>query len=453
MSTFNADVATAHRLGLTFSHRIARYGSLVARRPTQDPMPPQGSIAGLGILAGAVEGFFAWGVGEIPRQAVQDAYCQEKDGEGSIDRCRPCIGHPKSNGHPTLKFDRVVNIPMELSYKFPGNPTKRHWQMLEQFLKQHNQSNTIFQMPVEVCASSPTYTGFDQHSRAWFYHKYWDAHAVYVHGDPRATRKIPVSRRMYRDSWKRTLHLPGVPRRPKLRRLHQHELTIAVHARRGDFFKDKRPMVSAKSFASIIREVVAVVKKKGGIFATMPVKVNIYSEGMPVAGSWTVGHNIEHLSKTFLDSDGTELKVCAVKKMIRHGVSDNLGNLFDTGLKVQFHISEDTIRSLHEMVASDIFIGSLSSMSHHLVGSLARGAMQIFPNRYVKTSDWYGHVQFNSDTGKILDKDKSLVPAYWDAFEKANRDSAKRAWQQTGLSHRKLRRNGNNSFTVSLGFD
>lgn len=84
MATLNAEVMTALRLGLTYTHRVARYGSLVSLdfKRNIGLGREKGSVAGLSPAGGRIEGFFGWGVGEIPREAVQEVACKVRDGVG-----------------------------------------------------------------------------------------------------------------------------------------------------------------------------------------------------------------------------------------------------------------------------------------------------------------------------------------------------------------------------------
>lgn len=441
MATLNAEVVTALRLGLTYTHRVARYGSLVSLDFKHDIGSGlyRGSVAGLSPKGGRVEGFFGWGVGEIPREAVQEVACRVRDGVGGMDECKICtqddLEHLKKGRRgqrepqPRLRVDRIVELPMEFSYKFPDQRSRTFNESLERFLKQHNQPYTVFHMPHGVCRSSPTYTRFGADSRSFFFHKYWDAHAHYPNKFQIAhqMRMKSLSGNSYRESWGRRLRIPGVPPRGLLRRLKDEELTIAVHARRGDFFKEKRPMVAMRTFARVVRRVVAEVLRNNNTFAQMRVRVNVYSEGMP-RGGWSVGHDVKRQVPMFHDADGSVLQRCVVRRMLEDE-KDGLGNVFANGLRVELRVSEDTVRSLHEMVASDVFVGSMSGMSHHLVGSLSRAGIQLFPKRVVKKSDWFGHVQFDGDTGEIPAEEMRTMRTYWKIYEDANSASAAHAQQ------------------------
>lgn len=443
MCTVNADVSTALRLGVTYTHRVAKYGSLVGRHLVDelrgaadgggsvDILSAGEKVAGLSEEVGRVEGFFGWGVAEVPREAVQEVACKVTgDLKGDLGRCKSCLGG-KGKGTPgTLTVDRVVEVPMELSYKWPRTPTARANRTLERFLRENSGDNVVFHMPMAMCDKSPAYSRFDRRSRSWFYGKYWDAHGGYGSRDGGARMRIGGLVRLYRESWGGTLRIPGVPRRGTLDRLREYELTIAVHARRGDFFKVGRPMVATKQFVRVIRRVMKEVVDRNDSWSEMPVAVNVYSEGRPLKGLGEgVGHDVNRLTRDYHDADGRVMNQSEVARMLRKGDGDGLGNVFRNGLRVELRVSQDTLLCLHEMVASDIFVGSMSGMSLHLVGSLSRGAMQLLPERIEQPDEWYGHVKFGKD-GRVAGRDLRLVKEYWTAYAAANEDSARRALEQ-----------------------
>lgn len=443
MATTNADLTTAMRLGITYTHRVAKYGSLVDNRfsrqvlssnRSQDAFLPR--IAGLSRESGRIEGFFGWGVGEIPREAIQDAACGYGELASSIHVCKLCTEEKrkqvklerKPDTIRRLRVDHIVEIPMSMSYKAPYRPTKESNRTLHDFLNEHNKPYTVFHMPHKVCAKSPTYSKFLPEARAFFYHKYWAAHGMYSEHDSRHRSRAISSFHRYRDSWASTLRIPGVPPRGILPRLHEHELTIAIHARRGDFFKVGRPMVPVATFSRVLRQVMAEIQEHNKTFARMPIAVHIYSEGNPKKGyKGDVGHDIKRLNSDFHDADGKVLDVVAVTEIFNDKKQDDLGIVFRNRLRVVLHVSQDTVESLHEMIAADLFLGSMSGMSLHLVGSLNRGAMQLLPTRIEHTDEWRGHVKFDPRTGHIGKKELKGMRRYWREYSDANEKSAKRA--------------------------
>lgn len=219
--------------------------------------------------------------------------------------------------------------------------------------------------------------------------------------------------------------IAGMVGRGGLGRLRGDELTIAVHARRGDFFREGRPMISVRAFARVVRRVVDVVNGVDGVFARMGVMVNVYSEGGAVNGS--VGHDVGLHSKVFRDADGGVLSRGEVRRVFLDEEVDGLGKVFRNGLRVELRVSEDTVECLHEMIAADVFVGSKSGMSLHVVGSLSRGAMQILPVRSEEESEWRGVVLFDGRSGHVARAEVERMRRYWREFEIWNEDSARMA--------------------------
>lgn len=430
MCTANADIATALRLGLTYTHRVAKYGSLVSQQLADElrgESPGRGPIAGLSEEVGKVEAFFAWGVGEVPREAVQEVACPVSgDLRSDLGRCKLCLGGKGGAGAGGLVVERVVEIPMQLSYYWPRTPTSELNRSLERFLKQNAGPNVVFHMPRKLCDRSPAYSRFDRRSRTWFFHKYWDAHRRFgVEGRMRIGGTV----RLYREGWGKSLKIPGVPKRDRLQRLKEFEVTVAVHARRGDFFMVGRPMVRTRDFVKVVRRVMKVVVERNDTFSRMPVAVIVYSEGKPKEGlGEAVGHDVARLTRDYHDADGRVMNSSEVGFMLREN-GDGLGNVFPNGVRVELRVSQDTLLCLHEMVAADVFVGSMSGMSLHLVGSLSRGAMMVLPARVEEASEWYGHVKFEYG-GLIGEGELELMKAYWEVYAKANEASARRAFEQ-----------------------
>lgn len=430
MCTINADIATALRLGLTYTHRVAKYGSLVSKDLVQElrgESKDKGIVAGLSEKVGKVEAFFGWGVGEVPREAVQEVACPvDANMKSYLSVCKLCLGGKGKGGAGRLVVNRVVEIPMELSYYWPRTPTRKLNRTLERFLKENGGPNVVFHMPKEVCDRSPAYSRFDRRSRTWFFHKYWDAHGSFGRN---GRLRIEGSVRMYKESWEKSLRIPGVPKRAKLERLREYELTIAVHARRGDFFKVGRPMVRTQDFVKVVRRVMKTVKDRNDIFSRMSVAVIIYSEGRPKEGLGEgVGHDVKRLTREYQDADGRVMNSSEVGWLLRKD-RDGLGNVFPKGVRVELRVSQDTVLCLHEMVAADVFVGSMSGMSLQLVGSLSRGGMMLLPARVEEASEWYGHVKFGAG-GIIDERELELMEGYWGVYAEANEASAKRAFEQ-----------------------
>ena len=101
-------------------------------------------------------------------------------------------------------------------------------------------------------------------------------------------------------------------------------------------------------------------------------------------------------------------------------------------IKVELRVAADTLQSLHEMIAADVFIGSNSGLSTHVVGSISRGAMQLLP--YVdprKDMAWSTHLRFDGDVGTVWNETRLIE--LWASYERRHRWSAWRALLQAKL--------------------
>ncbi|KAI0560347.1 hypothetical protein FGB62_116g024 [Gracilaria domingensis] len=426
-AVMNAEIGVALRLGLSYSHRVSSHGSLTRKNPN------------------AVEEFFGWGHGQIPREFIRDSFCKSSLNM-SHGTCHVCEGLKRNETFSGLQFDNLVELPYNLTYGRmkcvrSGSPSLRGECKKQQdsFLKQNNKSHTIFQMPLVTCATNPADSYFDPKTRAFMFHSYWDRHGVLNHnssadrtGKSTIIQKynIPILRLAGR---RRPLEYP------------EHALNIAIHARRGDFFKEtRRNMVSTATFGRVVREFLAIVQEHGGIFARMPVIVHLYSEGAPKEKNRFQGHDISHMTHLYMDSDGAVRDAGWVTQTIRafgsaEVESHRSGNfsekggprkprrllLFPGGLKVKFHIAADTLQSMHEMISADVFIGSESGMSTHIVSTMARG-LYLLPTRLVSHESECCQVTFSPRSGLLANPEH--VKVFWGAFAGANEASATRAY-------------------------
>lgn len=435
-SVMNAEIGAALRLGLTYTHRISSYGSLTMGEPS------------------AVEHFFGWGHEQIPRSFIRESFCKSSF-DGFPHNCEVCEALMSNDSISFMHFQELVNLPRNLTYSRIACSTirdahKREACFLSQaaFLKAHNKSHTIFQMPVDSCGSNPTDGHVDQATRSYLFHQYWSRHGK---------RKNDDYHLEFRERNQRTVYRGGIPRlqftgRKRAIGHAEDVLNIAIHARRGDFFKVNRKMVSTRAFGVVVRSMMEVVQRRGGAFAEMAVVVHIYSEGALMEGSEKALHDVSKMDKRYRDSDGTIRDEAWVTRVIRGSgkseprrASSNKsasGNdtravaLFPGGLQVKFHIAADTLTSLHEMIAADVFIGSLSGMGLHVVTTLSRG-IHVMPRRVSTFNMECCSVGFDSESGRI-DDSMEHVEMFWDGFARANEACAWRALATSKKRNRHL---------------
>jgi hypothetical protein len=384
MSQVNAEVTTALVLGITYTHRVATYASVTSGNNTS-----------------AVENFFGWGRDEIPRSKVQQDICNITEehatrtnvGEGkrittirtgrTCPLCRTLRNFDgKSSDKSTLHVSRVVDIPAYLSYPI-GPSCKVVANCVAEFMDNINGStpNTLFRMTEKGCGSLSSLGNFG-FSAPWFYTKYWAAHGV--------------RRSQETGQW--------LPREKDARdsiAFPENELAIAVHVRRGDFLVVKnRRTTKSEVFARVIKTFLDIVQMSGGKFAKLPVSVYIYSEGRPLGGAGLT-HDIRRQTHEFVDTDGEVRNASWWEDLISRAQprDDGLGHAAGSmpQLRVKMRISTNTLISLHEMIAADLFIGSDSGMSWNVVGSLGRG-VQLHARSCQK---WHC---FDNDTGKFYNR-------------------------------------------------
>lgn len=450
MATVNADLSTAIRLNLTYTHRIATFASL-----TRQPIINDSSDATYYQHGAAVEELFGWGVGEIPRERVQHSICPDENIPNSDYDCCVCahrdlsrrklqlrstrshLPHRYPFAHSPLNFNQVVEIPTQLSYFYPHPPTQHSVHYSKKFLQTHYKPYTVFSMPHSYCNKSPAYSIFEAPQRSFFFHKYWD-----VHGRKLPSVPTPHEKKRYRNtedyrlsSLKDGVIQPLTPRAP-LTNFKQTCVQIAIHARRGDFFLVRRPMVPTIAFVRLVRLVVAKVVRnhRNDAFSRMPICVAIYSEGQSRSKDMRVrGHDVATMNDEYVDVDGSVQSGADLLRMFRDTNIDKLGRVFSkNGLTVSLRVSQNTILTVHEMAAADIFIGSQSGLSTQVVGSISRAAFILLP--CCDRISAIGHVPFsyrsNDDDGSRLVTDDSLttMQLFWHEFSQANGVSAEYAF-------------------------
>lgn len=396
MGVVNRDFNFAISLKLTYTHRVGTYSSLTFEDKN------------------AVEAFFGWGSGEVPRTKIQQEGCVPQGGSwpepNHTTECHICE-HPRASG--ALGIQNLVEIPADMRSNclHPDDPCQKY---RKRFLNDHQESHTIFQASRKACSPPATDNNFLV-SKSLFFHKYWDQHGLRPwHPQNLATQagERPI-------------------------RYKPEELNVAIHIRRGDFLipetQAKRGITKDEVFAKVLINALSVVQKEGGVFSEMPIVVHIYSEGRLQKGSVLSIHMIELQDNLYYDSSGTPRNAIWWKGLILKTLSRSnaieLESLKER-LTVLFHISEDTLLCLHEMVSADIFIGSKSGLSNALVWSVSRGVVLIpyAPTINIekgKKGNVCCSIPFTNEDGIFDTKQFSM---YWNAYSQANSESASKAF-------------------------
>lgn len=434
MASLNYEIRVAHGFGLAYSHRVSMYSSLSVNSPL------------------AVEDFFGWGEGvpmlreQIMRRVCRSEYKNDREwAVGNFERrfdCNTCASIRPGNN---LGVDKLVELPTQLCIKCVGGRPYRSGDLCArerlEYIKQHNDSNTLFQLPVKDCASPVSDAQFGD-TKHYFFHKYWEKHAF-----PK-----PLSAMMNRGAERRNI--------TRTMNLAEHELNIAVHVRRGDFFNPevriKRKMFTDKAYASLICRMLQVAADVGGVFAELPVRIHIFSEGR-VMRIGISSHSVSTQDHKYYDFNGAARDAGWWERLIAHTARQELKNAGLAGvakqdeaaslrwkdaasmesvlkrLSVRLRISEPTLASMHEMASADLFIGSKSGLSTNAVWALTRGVSLLPSGAPVNSEGMAGGkeknricctVSFDPDT---FDFDASKLVEYWRAYTAANGNSARAA--------------------------
>lgn len=381
---YNFEVALATNLNLTFTHRHSTYQSLTKADNY------------------AVDNFFGWGEGEIQRERIWDECTLSFSYYSNPSDTKKCIACESVEGHGPLGFRRVVNLPSFLVY----NCTSRHgWSttcdtLLHNVLARNNQSHTVFQIPPGPCDYSGTNSNTSR-TGPWFREKYWKLHGKRVE-----------------EPWTRDFFGP----RDKALTFDERRLNIAAHVRRGDFFIDKkRKMLSDRIYARTIADVLDMIDSMNGTFAYAPAVVHIYSEGCRNSKRGETVHDVNAMDKTYYNEKQRPRSASHWARLIKSMTrSDSrLRSNLREALEIRLHISEDTLDSMHEMIAADVFIGSASSMSSGPIYTLSRGVRLLTAFRPRENDPLFA--QFDSKVGGIL-KPEDFFRA-WRIYESANSHS------------------------------
>lgn len=335
MATKNAEITTALRLGIAYTHRAPKFGSLSEKNEK------------------VMEDFFGWGAAETSGKTFHEENCVPTPApiapiqhELGVRDCNICSAIKKSS---PLKLKRVVAVPEDISFRAPHVAKPQ----VNSLITRHNDSHTVFQMAADRCGKYPILVDFSD-SRPWFYHKYWKTHGVpenNIKAQSLALYGRPNVERAYEES-PSSAALVDNPLQ-----FNDHEISIAVHVRRGDFFEAKnRKMIGDHVYTKLIRSAQDVIEEQGGPFATMPVAVYIYSEGKPKNNGSFLTHIRSELTKEYLDYNGTVRDAKWWQDLLRSDTPQSAGRPNERKGKipklprVELRISKPTIESLHQMI-------------------------------------------------------------------------------------------------------
>lgn len=362
---YNFEVFLATRLNLSFTHRHSTYQSLTKADKY------------------AVDNFFGWGKGELPREKVWDECVLSYSYYMNTRNAYKCTTCESVEGKGMFGFNHVVKLPSFLVY----NCTSKYgWsaqcdELAHKILTENNDTHTIFQMPPGSCDYEGTNTNVSE-TGPWFYHKYWNLHG----------RRNGVQ-------WPHEFS----PQRSTAVRFRPRHLNLAVHIRRGDFFNEtKRRMFPDKVFARTVADVLDIVDSVNGSFALSRPVVHIYSEGRRRPELRLTSHDVHGMDNTYYDETHNPRSSVQWEHLIKgmEKSDERLRGKLRRRVEVMLHISEETMDNMHEMVSADVFIGSDSAMSLGPVYMLSRGVKLLRSGPFRREDPLFA--KFDGETGNII---------------------------------------------------
>lgn len=429
MGAVNLDLNLALRFNLTYTHRTADYSTLTMHD------------------ARAVEDFFGWDIGHLPREAVQRAGCHPPlsgttkpikqawpPPSSNLYSCMPCGAPRKQFG--ALNIRKIIQIPWKLATKQCRQRSTCEDET-KAFIGLHNESHTIFQAPYRECGAPDTDLDL-LYTKNLFYHQYWKRHAQSTPWSPLSQGKDfsynPLSLIFrIRKRKRRDLSPPPLSRPIRYR---EDELVIAIHSRRGDFLEESSnrssDLTPDVAFAKAVQRVLLTIRKTGAPFSNLPrTSIHIYSEGkLSLSPNSTANsiHDTTAHDRKYYDEQGIAQNASWWQNLLFTKYGDQTAAYetmmvsFSTKLRVVMHVSDDTLLSAHEMASADVFIGSMSAYSVMMVWSLARGIVLVpTSNPQIAELKEKGTVcctvPFDKTSGEFS---VSLFTRFWKAYVRAN---------------------------------
>lgn len=362
----NFEVNTALALGVGYLHRRNRYGSLT---PDHDLL--------------TVERLFGWENYPDLRHDFLDHECHIENVTGFCSRGESIVAPICKKLKPQSTFKHLVHIPsnyteciFERDYDRLNCINK-----LRHFAENYNQTHTVFQMVPTLCPSAYR-DGFFNLTSDWFRKKYWEYHR-------RNT----------------TLGFDMSPSKTRVLPFNLSRIQIAVHIRRGDFaYFTHRHQVPDSAYATIIAE---CKRTADFIFGhRVGVDVAIFSEGVPKRGGIMIAsHNVSRMDPIYVTETGEQID--DANKHFKQLIMNNLNDIDPSHIRVSAFVASDTMAAIHTMICADIFIGSSSGMSLHIVKHLARGIVFLPETKFSRSQPFALQLRFDdSSTNKsaVLNK-------------------------------------------------
>ncbi len=374
MCIMNYELHLALQLGVAYSHRVSTYGSIT----TNDP--------------GAVERLFGWGAHEQTRDEVINGACARTQVVNDT-----CEIPAQSVVCDTLRsrldggtFDTAVYVPHELAECYLNRTEgkagidTRCFALVRRFVTAFPEKNTLFITRPRLCFRDYLYTNFT-YTAGWFHDKYWSAHES--DGASKSVAEISLPK-----PTNTTTDVDGAERLveddeqlgSKARRLtlDARRVNIALHVRRGDFFNyTARVLIPDATYADMAARVIVALHEMHD--ANVPVTVHVFSEGVPRKRTRVKdNHDVASMDRVYADENGMRKPPQHWSTLIRRHPRLAAGYGVGRGyaradVNVVMHIATDTVQALHDMLAADFFVGSISGLSVQVVRYLARGVVML----------------------------------------------------------------------------
>ena len=374
MCIMNYELHLALQLNVAYTHRVSTYGSIT----TNDE--------------GAVERLFGWGESEQSRDDVLSQACSRT---ATInDTCEiPATSVICESLRPPFQggtFDSAVYVPHELAECYLNRTEgktgidTRCYALVRRFITAFPEKNTLFITRPRLCFRDYLYTNFT-YTAGWFHDKYWNAHQNDGASKSIAKLLLPPPPTNSND----TIQLDRteretIPNPSKTRQLtlDPNRVNIALHVRRGDFFNyTARVLIPDATYADMATRVIVALQEMTN--ANPPITVHVFSEGVPRKKTRLKdNHDVSSMDRVYADETGTRQPSNYWSKLIRRhprlAASYGVGRGYaSTDVRVMMHIASDTVQALHDMLAADFFVGSISGLSVQVVRYLSRGVVML----------------------------------------------------------------------------
>lgn len=403
MCIMNYELHLAMQLGLAYTHRVSTYGSLTTQ---EDP--------------DSVERLFGWGDGERSRDDVVAHACARTEVQN--DTCEiPASSVVCTALRPPreVEFVKAVYVPHELAECYLDRSQGKHtidqrcYTYVRRFLAAFPDPNTLFITRPRLCFRDYLYTNFT-YTGGWFHDKYWAAHendgaSSHIHDLIIPERKTNESDAdaldVNVDALDNAARIAASRVAPRQLTLDPERVHIALHVRRGDFFNyTSRVLIADDTYSDMAARIIVALHEAAD--ANVPVTVHVFSEGVPVKHARLKdNHDVGTMDRVYADELGRRRPPDHWQRLMRH--QPRLSTAYGVGrgyaradVQVQMHIATDTVQALHDMLAADFFVGSISGLSVQVVRQLARGVV-FLPIPRSELSDEELTVSFDYDRNGV----------------------------------------------------